>query len=372
MTEADTASGKKRVLLVAPLPPPVGGDTVSAKRLFESRYWEQAGFEIECIDTSPGEGVRTTDVKRTVKDPFRAMRIMSRLLVRLPNADIMLLWANSSFIVSLGIPVMRLARTMRRPYIVKPFGTMLADRIDLLGPARRKEVVSGLRKAEYLLPQTSRHAEELVTRSGLDPGHIVQFPNFLPDGSIIDPIPEKRFSGRCVFLGQIKAEKGVFDILDALRGRNDLSCDFYGQILARDKERFFSAAGSLVNCSYRGTLEAGEVIDTLGQYDVLLLPTSHPSEGHPAAILEAFAAGIPVIATEWRSIPELIGESERGILIPPSSPERVTSALDRLKDDGELYLSLTRNAHEYVAGFSERKAVGEILISLISAALRRE
>jgi glycosyltransferase involved in cell wall biosynthesis len=359
----------KHVLLVAPLPPPIGGDTVSTTRLLESRYWEETGYELECINTSAGEGVKTDKVKRTWKDPFRALRILGQLLTRLPRADIMLLWANSSFIVSLGIPVMRLARMTGRPYIVKPFGTMLANRIDDLGPARRRSVVSLLREAKYVLPQTKMHADELVTRSGLDPGRIVMFPNFLPDGSIIDTRPERRFSGRCIFVGQIKEEKGVFDILTALKNREDLICDFYGQIFSGDNERFFNEIGSCRNCHYKGTVEGGEVIDTIGQYDVLLLPTRHPGEGYPAAIIEAFAAWVPVVATEWKSIPELAGNGSRGILIPPSSPDSITEAIDRLRGDRQLYDSLAENAYEYVRSFSEKHVVGELLTDILSRSL---
>ena len=366
MIDTSSTSVRKRILLVAPLPPPIGGDTVSTTRLLESSYWKQAGFEIECINTSPGEGVKTTEVKRTWKDPVRALRILGQLLTRLPKADIMLLWANSSFIVSLGIPVMRLARILNKPYIVKPFGTMLADRIDGLGPARRRDVVANLRGAKYVLPQTKMHADELVTRSGLDPGRIVQFPNFLPAGSIIDPRPEKQFSGRCIFLGQIKSEKGVFDIMEALKGKEDLSCDFYGQVLSGDNERFFNGIGSCKNCHYRGTLEGSEVIETIGHYDVLLLPTSHKSEGYPAAIIEAFAAGVPVVTTEWKSIPELVGNGSRGILVPTSSPGRIAEALDMLGKDKKLYESLSKTAHEYVKGFSEETVVGQILTGLVS------
>ena len=370
MTDTRSKTIRKRILLVAPLPPPIGGDTVSTTRLLESSYWEQAGFAIEYINTSAGEGVKTAEVKRTWKDPVRALRILIQLLTRLPKADIMLLWANSSFIVSLGIPVMRLARILKKPYIVKPFGTMLADRIDGLGPTRRKTVVSLLDTAGYILPQTKMHADELVTRAGLDPGRIVQFPNFLPDGSIIEPRPEKQFSGRCIFIGQIKSEKGVFDIITALKDRNNLNCDFYGQIVARDNTSFFDRINSCPNCHYKGTLANNEIMETLDRYDVLLLPTTHPGEGYPAVIIEAFAAGVPVVTTEWKSIPELVGNGSRGILVPPSSPGRIAEALDMLGRDEKLYESLSKTAHEYVKGFSEKNVVGQILIGLISDSTR--
>lgn len=370
MVDTRSTSARKHVLLVGPLPPPIGGDTVSTTRLLESKYWGRVGFEVECINTSAGEGVKLVEVKRTWKDPVRALRILRQLIFRLPHADILLLWANSSFIVSLGIPVMRLARIMRIPYFVKPFGTMLANRIDRLGPLRRKFLVALLRNAEYILPQTRKHADELVTRTGLDPERIVLFPNFLPDGSIGESYSKSDFAGRCVFIGQIKSEKGVFDIIDALKGKEGLSCDFYGQIVARDNERFFNELDLCPRCRYTGTLASEEIIDTLSRYDVLLLPTTHPGEGYPAVIIEAFAAGIPVITTDWKSIPELVGNGERGILVPPSSPDRIAGALDLLAKDKGLYDSLAENAHEYVRRFSEKTVVGELLTGLVDSSIR--
>jgi glycosyltransferase involved in cell wall biosynthesis len=359
-----------RILLVAPLPPPVGGDTVSSKRLLESRYWKEAGYQIECVDTSAGGGVKTADVRRTLKDPPRAARILAQLAFGLAKAEIMLLWANSSFIVSLGIPVMRMARTMRKPYLVKPFGTMLAERLSKLGPLRRRSVISLLNGADHVLPQTRIHAEELVSE-GIDRALVTLFPNFLPDGSILGPRPGSEFSGRCVFIGQIKEEKGIFDIFEALGERDDLSCDFYGQIVDRDRDRFFDAVASGINCRYRGMLSGEEIVPAIARYDVLLLPTTHPSEGYPAVVLEAFAAGVPVIATEWKAIPELVADGERGLLVPPSSPARITEALDLLRGDRRLCDTLVQNAREFVSDLTEERLVGGLLVELVSRAIGR-
>jgi glycosyltransferase involved in cell wall biosynthesis len=280
-----------------------------------------------------------------------------------------LLWANSSFIVSLGIPVMRLLRTAGKPYIVKPFGSMLADRIEALGQARRNSVVSLLNGAVRVLPETGMLAEELAARSGLDPGRLLLFPNMIPDGMIRDRQPAVGFSGRCVFIGQVKEEKGVFDIITALRDREDLSCDFYGQVLERDEKRFFAEIGLSRNCLYRGTLSGDEVTDAVADYDALLLPTFHQGEGYPAVILEAFAAGIPVITTRWKAIPELVEDGKRGILIPPHSPGQITLAIDELSGDEILRRRITGNGLEYVKGFSEGSLVGRTLVPLVMDAL---
>ena len=360
-----------RILLVAPFPPPIGGDTVSSARLLESRHWAENGFDIECIDTSPGEGVKTTEVRRTWRDPGRAMRILRQIAGSMQSADIVLLWANSSFIVSLGVPVMWMLRAAGRPYIVKPFGSMLAERLEAAGPIRRRAAVSLLNKACMVLPETYALAEELASGSGLKPDRLMRFPNMIPDGSIPGEIPERDFSGRCVFIGQVKEEKGIFDIIGALRGRDDLSCDFYGQIISRDEKRFFSEIDSCSGCRYRGTIPGGEVMQVLGQYDALLLPTFHPGEGYPAVILESFAAGIPVITTRWKALPELVEDGERGLLISPRSPGEITSAIDRLAGNADLRRRLAGNAMTFVRGFTEGTLITDVLLPLIRRSLER-
>jgi glycosyltransferase involved in cell wall biosynthesis len=355
----------RRVLIIGPVPPPIGGDTVSTSNLLKSRYWNSAGFMVDHIDTSARGEVKLVEVKRSWKDMLRALRILSKLLVKLPRADILLLWANSSFICSLGIPVMNLARISGKPYMVKIFGAMLPERIDALGPRRRKTVVSLLGRARYLLPQTKLLADQLAARYSLAPERIVQFPNFLPDSYFAAMTESARFSGRCVFIGQIKSEKGVFDIIDSIRDRNDISCDFYGQPVERDTDRFMLELQRSPNCFYRGTLTRDEVMKILGGYDILLLPTTHPGEGYPAVILEAFAAGLPVISTRWMAIPELVEDGVRGLLVPPSSPGHISAAIDLLSNDEQLYSSIAKNAHSYVGRFSEKAVVGDILIGLV-------
>ena len=67
---------------------------------------------------------------------------------------------------------------------------------------------------------------------------------------------------------------------------------------------------------YRGFLTHDEVDARLWDYDCLVLPTFHASEGYPGVIAEAFVHGLPVITTRWLAIPEIVDES-CGLLIPP-------------------------------------------------------
>lgn len=80
--------------------------------------------------------------------------------------------------------------------------------------------------------------------------------------------------------------------------------------------------------------------------DVFVLP-SH-SEGSPNVILEAMAAGLPIVATAVGGVPEIVRDRHSGLLIPPADPERLAEAIVRLLSDAELAAKLAANAREEV------------------------
>lgn len=357
---------RRRILVLGPVPPPIGGDTVSTRYLLRSRWWAEAGFVLEHIDTSGGGAVRLTHDPLSGRDLLRGLRILARLLRRLPGVDLVLFWGNSRFLCTLGVFVIHACRLARRPVVVKPFGSYLPERLRELPASWRPVARGALRRVDMLLPETEALAGELAGILGGDRPPMAVYPNVVPDDAFTgDPDPG-RFEGRCVFVGQIKREKGVFDILEAIRGRGDLTCDFWGQLAPRDAEAFLRAVERLPNAAYRGETAPGEAAATIAGYDALLLPSFHEGEGNPAVILEAFAAGVPVVASRWKHLPALLGEGERGELVPPRDPAAIAAALDRYRNDPDRYREVARAARCWAEGFSERVVIGDLLVGIVS------
>jgi glycosyltransferase involved in cell wall biosynthesis len=250
------------------------------------------------------------------------------------------------------------------------FGAYLARRIRRIPPPWRRIALHLLGRTACVLPETRFLARELVDEGWLPAERVLVLPNFLSDRSFGHARAPKPFSGKCVFFGQIKREKGVFDIIEALGGREDAICDFYGPVLGRDREAFLDAISKYGNLSYGGSIEPGLVSRAAADYDVLLLPTYHESEGYPAVILEAYAAGIPVIATDWLSLPEIVEDGVRGILVPIKSPGKIREALGRLAADELLYRSMCGNALAFAETYSERAVLNGILIPRVSRSFR--
>jgi glycosyltransferase involved in cell wall biosynthesis len=73
------------------------------------------------------------------------------------------------------------------------------------------------------------------------------------------------------------------------------------------------------------------------------------TEGLPQVLLEAFAAGLPVVATSVGGVADALGDGRRGLLVPPSDAKAAVAALDRLASEPDLRERLVRAALEFMA-----------------------
>jgi glycosyltransferase involved in cell wall biosynthesis len=153
----------------------------------------------------------------------------------------------------------------------------------------------------------------------------------------------------CVVLavGRLSREKAHIDLvtaLDHLRHTSEINVRL---IIAGDgpeRQRIECAAHSL-GVNDRLTL-VGQV-SNIGVYyamaDALVLP-SH-SEGSPNVLLEAMAAGVPVVATAVGGVPEIVTHSENALLVSPHDPRAMAAAIGRILIDRQLAGKLAANAY---------------------------
>jgi len=95
---------------------------------------------------------------------------------------------------------------------------------------------------------------------------------------------------------------------------------------------------------------AGQVSDVQPFYalaSILALP-SH-SEGSPNVVLEAMAAGVPVVATAVGGVPELLTHEATGLLVEPRASPQMAAALHRLLSDQVLARQLAERARQRIA-----------------------
>ncbi len=88
-----------------------------------------------------------------------------------------------------------------------------------------------------------------------------------------------------------------------------------------------------------------DVPKLLAASDVLVLSSEY--EGVPLTVLEAMAAGKPVIATAVGGVPELVEDGVTGILVPPRNPEALAQGILRLAKDADLRQRMGKAAQQW-------------------------
>jgi glycosyltransferase involved in cell wall biosynthesis len=96
-----------------------------------------------------------------------------------------------------------------------------------------------------------------------------------------------------------------------------------------------------------------DVAAELAAADIFALSSDY--EGHPVALMEAMAAGLPVVATAVGGVPEIAGDA--ALLVPPRDVDALTQALQRLVEDLELRRELGKRARRRSAAFDVRRMV---------------
>ncbi len=169
---------------------------------------------------------------------------------------------------------------------------------------------------------------------------------------------------RIVFVGIVREDKGIFVLLDALRQLHQdskIECDIFGPLWPKCAERFDQQLPQTENASYKGVLDPEEVITTIQHYDALVLPTFYQGEGHPGVIIEAMMAGIPVVTTEFRSIPELVRNEINGLIVPTENADALARALRRMDQDRALVKELAMRNWDLRTHYDVNRVVPEIL-----------
>jgi glycosyltransferase involved in cell wall biosynthesis len=179
----------------------------------------------------------------------------------------------------------------------------------------------------------SNHDREAgVAARTCTPERTVVIPNAVNVAAAPRSRPGERKRPLIVAVGRLKAPKDFPTFIQAL---SRLRIDSFDALIVGDGpdrarlEEQIEALGLSDRIRLAG--ERRDVPRMLATADAFVLPSA--SEGHPVSILEAMAAGLPVVASRVGGVPEQVFHEETGLLVEPGDPGELAAALERLIGD---------------------------------------
>lgn len=184
----------------------------------------------------------------------------------------------------------------------------------------------------------------------------------------------KRAKAPVQLLSVAALTNGGFPILiDAVaqlvRAGVDVECKIVGAGKLRGTaEQWMARYGLHERVRLLGNLPQHEVARLMGECDIFVLPSIIRNDGQmdgiPVSLMEAMAAGKPVVASSISGIPELVRHEVSGLLVDTAYPARIAEAVQRLVDEPELRERFGRAGREFVSQHYDVRRTTEQLITL--------
>jgi glycosyltransferase involved in cell wall biosynthesis len=233
---------------------------------------------------------------------------------------------------------------LRRPVIVHMHGADFFPFFESLRPLWQRQIGLALRRARHVVVLGEEWRRFLIERTALPACRVSVVRNGVPA-----PAMGARGSAcpHILFLGRLGARKGVPELLAAL-GSQSMDPLSWRATLAGDGEvqqfaGIAARAGLGERIAFPGWVDRERAAALMASADMLVLPSHH--EALPMAVVEALAAGVPVLTTPVGVIGELLTDGETALLVPPGEVPALTGALVRLVSDPALRSRIGQAGH---------------------------
>jgi len=369
---------QKRILMVGPFPPTVGGITSCIESILNSRLKALYDF-IPFTTSRPTVGmgkdvsdysiIFKTDPKHLIgaaiatlyhliKYPF-VLTIKTPMLVHIHTTDYLPFLESSVYVF--------VAKLFSKKTIIHihatSFETFYEDG-SMVTRALTTKIFDMVDRIIVLSPNAAVFFKRIVQADKIS---VISNAAGTLSLSATDAALRKTSSGavKVLFVGGEEAKrKGLFDVLKAI----PIVVDKYGSkilflfvgIYDQQKQEAIQRAETMHHCVKNiGFLEKDELLKVRLTSDIYVLPSY--AEGLPIAMLEAMAAGLPVVASRVGSIPELIEEGVNGFLIDPGDVEALADRIVKLAKDRELRHRMgQRNIEKVTKSYSLDRAMQDL------------
>jgi glycosyltransferase involved in cell wall biosynthesis len=195
------------------------------------------------------------------------------------------------------------------------------------------------RISAYVAP--SRFLLNKYIEHGFPAGKLNHIPNMLSDGLFSEQVAVGDYA---LFIGRVDPLKGVRELVQAAARVPEIPVKIAGRVAPTMADEVPSQLPP--NVQYVGLKRGDELRDLVAGALVVVVP-SKSYENQPFSVLEAFAAGKAVIASDLGGITELVAHKERGLLVRPGDVGELVDALRWICQNRDAAMRMGLNAQSY-------------------------
>jgi len=203
---------------------------------------------------------------------------------------------------------------------------------------------------------TSQFVKGKFVEAGFPQDKIVVQPNFIDFQPLNAAVPPGNYA---VYLGRLSKEKGLLTLLEAFKELPDLPLKVLGEGPMEEELIEFARLHQMNNVSFEGFID-GEMKKEILKKALFLIFPSECYESFGYTIIESFACGVPVVASDIGGARELVTEGRTGFLFKAGCPKdlhekilHLTANRQLLLDMKELALERAKSQYTLETGFQE-------------------
>lgn len=362
-------NNKKTIIFMAPLPPPYMGPSTATQIILNSRFVNEFNLiHIDTADRRPLNNLARVDATNI----FLAFKHYFLLFIKLVfhNADLVYIPVCQTSIGFLrDVPFIGISKLFSKKVV-----------FHLRGGYFRKFYDSSNKVMKFIVKQTLKRVDRMIV---LGDSLKAIFKGLIPEEKLLvvpngvnisfntgtNKNPAKN-PLKILFLSNFIETKGYWDVLysikKVIRYNKRLKYVFAG-FWVGDKDRircrdYIKRENLGDYVEFEGAVTGREKLRVLKEAEIFVFPTYYPFEGHPWVIVEAMAAGLPIITTDQGCIKESIIDGENGFIILKKDPDALAEKVNYLIKNQRLREEMGRKSRQfYEANFTKEHFVQRMI-----------
>ncbi|MFC5446781.1 glycosyltransferase family 4 protein [Paenibacillus aestuarii] len=314
-----------KAILLAPLPPPYGGIATWATKLLSTNLkddWEIAIVDEKFIDNRSSHS--DSNKPNLLNEARRCFKIWKNLMRELKKSNAKVVHACSAATLN---GMLRdsissiITRVFRRKFVIH-FHCTVPNEINTFMKLIVFKFLCMNSDAVMVLNEQAKKFVDDNTKT-----EVFLVPNFVKVDDIINQRSYKEVVRKVIYTGGVTKQKGCDEVIKAAKSFPHVEFELIGSVTKEIESLQIPG-----NVKLTGVKDKDYIYEKLMEADVFVFFSHMSSEGFSISLLEAMAAGLPCIVSNWAANTEMV-ESQGGIVVPVHNVEELTRAISKIIND---------------------------------------